>query len=55
MPGPKATNRKHRESAKNSPNEKTRKRLEKRISMFTERNSQNGQTMHKPGSQNRKK
>lgn len=55
MPGPKATNRSHRSSAPNSPNRKTRERLEKRVALFVPRNSQNGQEMHKPGSQNRKK
>lgn len=55
MPGPKATNRTRRAPAPNSPNKKTAARLAARQSMFTERNSQNGQLMHKPGSQNRKK
>jgi hypothetical protein len=55
MPGPKATNRARRAAAPNSPNKKTRARLEKRIAIYVERNSQNGQQMHKPGSQNRKK
>lgn len=55
MPGPKATNRSRRSSAPNSPNAKTRARIARRLEGYVERNPQNGQQMHKPGSQNRKK
>ena len=55
MPGPKATNRARRAAAPNSPNKKTAARLARRQAEFTDRNPQNGQKMHKPGSQNRKK
>lgn len=55
MPGPKATNRTRRSPAPNSPNAKTRARLDRRRAEFVDKNSQNGQQMHKPGSENRKK
>jgi hypothetical protein len=56
MPGPKATDRtKGRAAAPNSPNAQTRARLAARQAEFTETNPQNGQRMHKPGSENRKK
>ncbi len=55
MPGPKATNRKTQTAAQNSPNRKTKARLQARIDLFQPRNLQNGQEMHMPGSQNRKK
>ena len=55
MPGPKATVRKRRDPAPNSPNKKTAKRLAARQAGYVERNTQNQQVMHKPGSQNRKK
>lgn len=37
------------------PNRKQAAKLAQRQSGYVERNSQNQQTMHKPGSQNRKK
>ena len=37
------------------PNRKQAAKLALRQSLFVERNPQNGQQMHKPGSQNRKK
>lgn len=55
MPGPKATSRAHRAPAPNSPNRKTRARLERRQAEYAPRNLQNGQQMHMPGSQNRSK
>jgi hypothetical protein len=55
MPGPKATNRTHRAAAENSPNAKTRARLAARREVYVPRNLQNGQAMHMPGSENRKK
>lgn len=54
MPGPKSAPngvvRPHAEM-----NRKVAKRLAARQRDFVERNPQNGQVMHKPGSQNRKK
>lgn len=55
MPGPKATNRTRRAPAPNSPNKKTAARLAARQAGHVAVNSQNGQQMHMPGSQNRKK
>lgn len=55
MPGPRATNRKRQAPAPNSPNRKTVAAMKRRVDGFTEKNLQNGQQMHKPGSQNRKK
>lgn len=37
------------------PNRKVAARLARRQAEYTERNSQNGQAQHRPGSQNRKK
>ena len=54
MPGPKATNRTKRADT-GSTDRKARARLAKRHALFVERNTQNGQQMHKPGSENRKK
>ena len=59
MPGPKAENRKRgRKASPNSPNKKTRKRLDRRIDGFkpsSPSDVQAGLMFHKPGSQNRSK
>lgn len=58
MPGPKATNRKRREAAPNSPNAKTKARMSRRLEAFKEPSTGDrsaGLWRHKPGSQNRKK
>ncbi len=61
MPGPKhgtprqSGPRKDPQGHARTPNKKQAAKLALRQSLFTATNSQNGQTMHKPGSQNRKK
>lgn len=61
MPGPKhgiprkAGNRKDPNGDARVPNRKSAAKLALRQAGYGERNSQNGQKMHRPGSQNRKK
>lgn len=59
MPGPKATNRRTREAAPNTPSRKVKRKLEARIAAWpgVDARDGSGQPMkcHKPGSQNRHK
>jgi hypothetical protein len=57
MPGPRATIRKKRDAAPNSPTKKVQKRLDARINGWHPMQSDSGRGLlqHKPGSQNRKK
>jgi hypothetical protein len=55
MPGPLAKDRSTKLAAVNSPNRKTLARLKSRQADYVSVNWQNGQQMHMPGSENRKK
>lgn len=55
MPGPLAKNRVSRSAAPNSPNQKTRKRLQHRIDGFSKPNDKYAGGYRFPGSENRNK